>query len=298
MAQIIISIIDQTGGVKTTVEMPDDVRLSTLIPALVNALELPTKQGRNSIIYHLVKIDGIQLDEGKTLAENGLESNAVLSLLPEVKPQKDKSRKEETSKKDVTLSPETIESLADLIAKKVESNLLVTVREVEELTKADKKLSHGTILIHPSFGIPSENKQYQNDVFMIMPFKDEFESIYRHFIVKIVQSLNLSIKRGDDFFSARNTSIIDKVWSTIYFSKFVIADCTGRNPNVFYEIGIAHVLGKPTILITQNIDDVPFDVQNRRLITYQNNAAGLLELETKLNKNIQILLNEESSNNG
>lgn len=296
--RIKLSIIDQIGGTKTTVETPADVSLKEIIPALVTSLNLPTRQNNKLLTYHLHNLDGIQLNENQTLTENGIESGAIFQLNAELTPET-AVKSTETELPDikvVNLSTATIEELADLIAKKVESHLLITVREVEELTKSEIKLTQGTMLIRPSFGIPSELKQYKNDIFMIMPFRDEFESIYRHFIVRIVKSLNLSIKRGDDFFSAHNKSIIDEIWSAIYASKIIIADCTGRNPNVFYEIGIAHALGKPTILITQNIDDVPFDVQSRRLIKYQNNAAGLLELETQLNKSIQILLDEKNNN--
>jgi hypothetical protein len=47
-------------------------------------------------------------------------------------------------------------------------------------------------------------------------------------------------------------------------SRVVICDCTGRNPNVFYEIGIAHTLGREVILITQNPEDIPFDLRHLR----------------------------------
>ena len=54
----------------------------------------------------------------------------------------------------------------------------------------------------------------------------------------------------------------------------MIADCTGRNPNVFYEIGIAHTLGRDVILITQNEADVPFDLRHLRYVQYLNNGEG------------------------
>lgn len=297
MTPIKIEIINQTNGKKVTAEVPDDASLRRLIPALVTKLNIPTKQNNRTINYHLYTLEGVQLNEEKSLAGNGINSGTTLQINKELEAEKDKPpASNPPSTEFVNLSLETMEQLANLVASKVESSLLITVREVEELTKAEKKLAQGTMIIRPSFGIPLEMQQYKNDIFMIMPFRDEFESIYRHFIVQIVKSLNLSIKRGDDFFSSHNKSIIEEIWSAIYSSKMVIADCTGRNPNVFYEIGIAHVLGKPTIMITQNIEDVPFDVQSRRLIQYQNNAAGLRELEIKLIKSIQVLLDEKNNN--
>ncbi len=72
------------------------------------------------------------------------------------------------------------------------------------------------------------------------------------------------------------------VVSLIDRSRIVIADCTGRNPNVFYEIGIAHTLGREVILITQNEGDVPFDLRHLRYVHYLNNGEGLAVLAQRL----------------
>lgn len=62
----------------------------------------------------------------------------------------------------------------------------------------------------------------------------------------------------------------------------VICDCTGRNPNVFYEAGIAHTLGREVVLITQNPEDIPFDLRHLRHIRYLNNAQGRRALRASL----------------
>jgi hypothetical protein len=72
------------------------------------------------------------------------------------------------------------------------------------------------------------------------------------------------------------------VVSLIDRSHLVIADCTGRNPNVFYEIGIAHTLGREVILITQNDADIPFDLRHLRYVPYLNNGEGLAALADRL----------------
>jgi hypothetical protein len=72
------------------------------------------------------------------------------------------------------------------------------------------------------------------------------------------------------------------VVSLIDRSRVVIADCTGRNPNVFYEIGIAHTLGREVILITQNNADIPFDLRHLRYVQYLNNGEGLAALATRV----------------
>jgi hypothetical protein len=87
-------------------------------------------------------------------------------------------------------------------------------------------------------------------------------------------------RRADDIWE--NPAVIQDVVSLIDRSSVVIADCTGRNPNVFYEIGIAHTLGREVILITQNAEDIPFDLRHLRYVTYLNNSEGLAALVARL----------------
>lgn len=77
-------------------------------------------------------------------------------------------------------------------------------------------------------------------------------------------------------------AIIQDVVSLIDRSRIVICDCSGRNPNVFYEAGIAHTLGRDVIIITQSEHDIPFDLRHLRYIKYLNNTQGLDELEKAL----------------
>jgi hypothetical protein len=77
------------------------------------------------------------------------------------------------------------------------------------------------------------------------------------------------------------------IWAAICAARIVIADCTGRNPNVFYEIGIAHAVGKPVVLITQDVNDIPFDISHIRYIIYEYTAAGMKLLKKKLEETIK-----------
>jgi hypothetical protein len=132
------------------------------------------------------------------------------------------------------------------------------------------------------FGTP--NPKYSFDVFVLMPFASELKPIYDNHIRKTVKALNLSIVRADDFFSQE--SIMDEIWSAIACATILIADCTNKNPNVFYEIGLAHAIGKPVILITQNPDDVPFDLRHRRYIQYAYTPPGMEKFEKDLSATI------------
>jgi len=98
--------------------------------------------------------------------------------------------------------------------------------------------------------------------------------------------------RSDDIFS--NREIIEDVWEYINRSRIVIAEVTGKNPNVYYELGITHTVGKDVILLTQSMDDVPFDVRHLRVIVYEYTPRGAKELEVKLAQTIKTLLSKPS----
>lgn len=143
------------------------------------------------------------------------------------------------------------------------------------------------------FGKPSERSQFKGDVFMIMPFADAFKGIYTDVVRPLVQELHLSISRGDEFTSV-NGVIMEEVWSALNNCQFVIAEITGGNDNVFYELGIAHTLNKPAILITQATkpEQVPFDIRHLRYIQYENTVGGGAKLREDLKASITRLLND------
>ncbi|NJD68917.1 MAG: hypothetical protein FIA90_09775 [candidate division NC10 bacterium] len=143
------------------------------------------------------------------------------------------------------------------------------------------------MVVRPYFGPPDVDK-YQHDLFVLMPFMDELRPVYDDHVVKVVSELGLSVARADDFFSA--DSVMSDVWNAICASRAIIADCTGRNPNVFYEMGMAHVLGKPVILLTQELNDIPFDIRHIRFIEYKYTPRGMSEFEKKLGETIRSVL--------
>ena len=84
----------------------------------------------------------------------------------------------------------------------------------------------------------------------------------------------------DDLFSTG--VVIDDVLNLIKNADYLIADLTGRNPNVYYELGFAHSQKKKVVMITQSIGDVPFDLRNQRMIEYRDTIAGADALKTTL----------------
>ena len=120
----------------------------------------------------------------------------------------------------------------------------------------------------------------------MMPFHPNFTPVYET-LQRIAQTVGLRCRRADDIWE--NPSVIQDVVSLIDRSRIIICDCSTRNPNVFYEIGIAHALGREVILITQSAEDIPFDLRHLRYITYHNNGEGLIELAAYLLPRLETL---------
>lgn len=135
--------------------------------------------------------------------------------------------------------------------------------------------AHMTAAVDPKF------------VFVLMPFHKRFDTVWNLAIKPSVVALRLSCKRADDFLHTKD--IMAEVRKDIRRARFVIADLTGNNPNVFYELGYAHALGKPAILLTQNREKIPFDVSGVYNIQYH---AGnrLSELTPRLKEMVRQLL--------
>lgn len=121
----------------------------------------------------------------------------------------------------------------------------------------------------------------------MMPFDAGFNPVYES-IRSAADNVGLRCRRADDIWE--NAAIIQDVVALIDRSRVVVCDCSGRNPNVFYEAGIAHSLGRDVILITQSEQDIPFDLRHLRYIRYLNNVEGRAALTDALQARMQTIL--------
>jgi hypothetical protein len=129
------------------------------------------------------------------------------------------------------------------------------------------------------FQIPEHENIEPSLVSAMMPFHPSFDAVYAT-LQRTAEASNLRCRRADDIWE--NPAVIQDVVALIDRSSVVICDCTGRNPNVFYEIGIAHTLGREVILITQPEADIPVDLRHLRYVQYLNNGEGLNALSARL----------------
>ena len=109
--------------------------------------------------------------------------------------------------------------------------------------------------------------QATDSCFVMMPFADPLGGYYATVYQPAIEKAKLKAVRADaEIFGTGK--IIDQIWAGIHSARVLVAELTGRNPNVLYELGLAHALRKPVVLVSSNEDDVPFDVRHVRVIYY------------------------------
>lgn len=108
--------------------------------------------------------------------------------------------------------------------------------------------------------------------FVIMPFGGWFDNYYEDIYIPAIENAGFDAKRADDLYRPGN--IVNDIWNYTKESTVVLADLTNKNPNVFYELGLAHAITKPAVLITASMDDVPFDLRSLRVIVYDKNSPN------------------------
>lgn len=103
--------------------------------------------------------------------------------------------------------------------------------------------------------------------FVMQPFAPPLGDYYDKIYKPAIEKAGLKAVRADaEIFGTGK--IMDQVWDGITSAKVLVAELTSRNPNVFYELGLAHALEKPVVLVSSREEDVPFDLQHIRVIYY------------------------------
>jgi hypothetical protein len=124
--------------------------------------------------------------------------------------------------------------------------------------------------------------------FIVMQFTSPYNEVYRDAIQPLVSDNGFEPIRVDDI--DRPGIIINDIRNQIADSSIVIADITEANPNVYYEVGMSHALGKPTVLLAQRGTKLPFDVGPHRCIFYDNSIPGRARLQESLKRSLDTLI--------
>ncbi|MER6949536.1 hypothetical protein ABT294_36540 [Nonomuraea sp. NPDC000554] len=174
----------------------------------------------------------------------------------------------------------------------VEATLVPILQEFETLdvstvgARQSLRSSYRSLLV----GRDSDENAAVETCFVLMPFRPELDEIYKEIVLPLFDEAGFGLRcyRGDEIFGT--SAIIQDIWHAIRRARVVIAELTGRNPNVLYELGLAHVLRKPAILLTQSMEDVPFDLRHLRCILYSLGPAGLRKLKSDLDGTVRQVL--------
>jgi hypothetical protein len=128
----------------------------------------------------------------------------------------------------------------------------------------------------------------QPTAFVVMQFTEPYNQLYSEVIKAVCSEYNLNAVRADDSFGPG--LIVADVANQIADSDLIIAEITPNNPNVYYEVGYAHALNKPTILIAEKSTKLPFDVSPFRTLFYENTINGKARIEEGLRKHVGSIL--------
>lgn len=123
--------------------------------------------------------------------------------------------------------------------------------------------------------------------FVLMPFDEAFDDIYKLGIKATATTLGILAERVDE--QIYSEGILERIYRQIELADLIIADMTGQNPNVFYEVGYAHAKGKLCILLTQKSEDIPFDLKHHRHIVY---GSSISQLRTQLTEEITWVIHQ------
>lgn len=183
---------------------------------------------------------------------------------------------------------------------KTKTILLTGYPNVATAKKTLKLAAHDYLEKHPADGSEFNPDEFRKNVkkaadeaeknrnhlvFVLMPFDKTYKEFYENAIKKVIEKMGLDCKRVDDFFGSR--SIMSDVFKYIKDARFILADFSGRNANVFFEVGIAHALGKNVLLLAQDLEDIPPKLRTVRCIVYDRTLAGAARIASVLKNSVR-----------
>ena len=124
-------------------------------------------------------------------------------------------------------------------------------------------------------------REFLDTCFVMMPFGQWNDVYYKEIYVPAIKEAGFEPVRGDEMFSSG--SVVEQIWEQIDKAKVLVADLTGKNPNVFYELGLAHAAIKSVVFTSAILADVPFDLRHLRVIVYDVNEPNWnMKLKTNI----------------
>lgn len=265
--------IESPDGERFECQLPIDTRLVTIAIDFFEARGWPMTdergRGQRAVIE---RVDPANPERTKRLrseqkvADAGLENGAVLRIFPEAI---------ENTFPEASTTAELAMELIRLVKYEFSAHLA---------SESSRPQSNQALFRRRDFRVDPEL------CFIAMPFAPvDLNTVYQdHVRPTLINRCGLRVERGDDIYSTQ--PIVEDIWNSINRARLIVAELTGRNPNVFYEVGMCHALGKDVVMLTQSMEDVPFDLRHLRVIHYQFTPRGCTTLESVLEKTVLNIL--------
>jgi hypothetical protein len=122
-------------------------------------------------------------------------------------------------------------------------------------------------------------------IFVLMPFSSEFDDVYQLGIKPACKEAEAYCERLDE--QIFSEGMLERIYNQVSKADLIVADMSGQNPNVFYEVGYAHALGKTVILLTKESSDIPFDLKHRFHLVY---GSSITKLKDELRSRVSFYL--------
>lgn len=134
----------------------------------------------------------------------------------------------------------------------------------------------------------------KENCFVLMPFGHHFDRYFQNIYVPAIEDSGLAAVRADSLF--RSSSILHDIWNHIKQARVLLADLTDTNSSVFYELGLAHAIGEPVVLVSNDIEDVPFDLRGLRVLIYDKDREDWgADLRSRITKALHQTLTDIAS---
>lgn len=176
---------------------------------------------------------------------------------------------ENTLVRQFNIPRERVKVFIEIFTKNLDYLKAFRAAESVEVSEEIKPPANGTFI--PSKSITTEDvskvRTHLDTCFVMMPIGGHWsDTYYKDVFAPAIKEAGMEPFRADELFSTG--TVIEQIWEQIQKSKILVADLTGKNANVFYELGLAHADKKPVVFVTGNLDDVPFDLRHLRVIVY------------------------------
>lgn len=231
----------------------------------------------------------IELDILSVLTMTGIWVSLTVAVLVYYKTNRERKYDEDKNRANIEMLRESYErKMYEMMDRLVrtedrwkDANHLILSGQKREVSPFKKHNSTLTEFLK-AHGLKEEDTEVENDtVFVLTPFHKKYESTF-NIISDVCREVGLRCYRGDE--EHISGDLLPHTLKQLCKARLVIANVDGRNPNVFYELGIAHAIDKGTILISQSLDEVPVDLKSNRLLLYKQDSELKEELRIALTK--------------